>query len=211
MVVLTSPAQVLMPWAGKAKAVVSSFLGGQELGNALAAVLFGDADPGGRLPMTVARRASDYPASTRGQFPGVGLRQVYSERLRVGYRHFDATGVAPLFPFGHGLSYTTFSYRGLSVSGTTVRVTVRNTGPRAGVAVPQLYLGFPGERGAAAAAARVRQGTARAGEVGHGRLPPPGAGVPDLARREVGDGARRPHRACRGLLAGPAAARTIRR
>ncbi|GGT03633.1 hypothetical protein GCM10010156_71880 [Planobispora rosea] len=147
VVVLTSPAQVLMPWTGKVRAVVSSFLGGQELGNALAAVLFGDADPGGRLPMTIARRASDYPASTRRQFPGVGLRQVYSERLRVGYRHFDAAGVTPLFPFGHGLSYTTFSYRGLSVSGTTVRATVRNTGSRAGVAVPQLYLRFPGGAG----------------------------------------------------------------
>ncbi|GII04448.1 beta-glucosidase [Planobispora takensis] len=147
VVVLTSPAQVLMPWAGRTKAVVSSFLGGQELGNALAAVLFGDADPGGRLPMTVAGRASDYPANTRRQFPGVGLRQVYSEGLRVGYRHFDAAGIEPLFPFGHGLSYTTFSYRGLSVSGTTVRATVRNTGKRAGVAVPQLYLQFP--RGAA--------------------------------------------------------------
>nr|WP_260408393.1 beta-glucosidase [Planomonospora venezuelensis] len=147
VVVLTSPAQVLMPWAGKVKAVVSSFLGGQELGNALAAVLFGDADPGGRLPMTVARRASDYPAGTRRQFPGVGLRQVYSEGLRVGYRHFDATGTEPLFPFGHGLSYTAFSYRGLSVSGSTVRVTVRNTGSRPGVAVPQLYLQFPGGAG----------------------------------------------------------------
>ncbi|MEV0417281.1 beta-glucosidase family protein [Streptosporangium canum] len=147
VVVLTAPAQVLMPWADRVKGVVSAFVGGQELGNALASVLYGDADPGGRLPMTFAARAADYPASTAEQFPGVGHRQVYSERLLVGYRHFDATALTPLFPFGHGLSYTSFSYDSLSISGATVRARVTNTGSRAGVAVPQLYLGFPAEAG----------------------------------------------------------------
>lgn len=147
IVVLNTPAQVLMPWVDQVSGVVESWLPGQEMGGAIADVLFGDADPSGRLPMTFGAKAVDYPANTAEQYPGVNHVEQYAEGLNVGYRHFDRAGIAPLFPFGHGLSYTSFRYGKLAVDGHRVDFTVTNTGKRAGTAVPQLYLGFPTSAG----------------------------------------------------------------
>ncbi|MGH3382323.1 MAG: glycoside hydrolase family 3 C-terminal domain-containing protein [Actinoallomurus sp.] len=149
VVVLNTGGPVLMPWAGKVAGVVQAWYPGEEDGDAAADVLLGDADPSGRLPITFPRSLADTPASTPEQYPGVNGVATYSEGLRVGYRHYDAKGVAPLFPFGYGLSYTTFAYRHLTVhwhgGDVTVGADITNTGHRTGTEVPQLYLGAPGE------------------------------------------------------------------
>lgn len=150
VVVLDIGAPVRMPWLADAGAVLVPWYGGLQHGNALADVLYGAAEPGGRLPQTFPvdeEQASFEPAA----YPGVDGRETYSEGLLVGYRGYDARGERPLFPFGFGLGYTTFSLRDLRVSGdgsgATVSFTVRNTGERAGAAVPQVYLGLPARTG----------------------------------------------------------------
>ena len=153
VVVVYSPAQVLLPWAGDTPAILEGFLPGQEQGEALAAVLFGDVNPSGKLPLTIANQAADYPANTPEQFPGVNGAVTYSEGFLVGYRHFDHDRITPLFPFGHGLSYTTFAYEKLALSSATVTTSssvsvsldVSNSGAVAGAEVVQLYLGLPAE------------------------------------------------------------------
>ncbi len=155
IVVVYSPAQVLLPFADDVPALLLGWIPGQQAGNALADVLFGDLSPSGRLPVTFARQKVDYPASTPGQFPGVSKKVSYSEGLLVGYRHFDANTIQPLFPFGHGLSYTTFEYSNLRIDpaqtdakgSVTVTADVTNTGQRPGAEVVQLYLGFPAPAG----------------------------------------------------------------
>ena len=149
IVVVYAPAQVLMPWANQVAAILFAGLPGQEEGDALADVVFGDVNPSGKLPFTLAANEADYPVAT----PATGETAEYSEGFLVGYRWFDATGPAPLFPFGHGLSYATFGYANLEVSpasvpaGGAVDVTfdVTNTGSVAGSEVAQLYLGLPSE------------------------------------------------------------------
>jgi hypothetical protein len=144
---------VSLTWADQAQAVLLGWIPGQEAGNALADVLFGDVNPAGKLPITFARDAGDYPANTAQMYPGVNEQVLYTEGLEIGYRHFDSRNIQPLFPFGHGLSYTTFNYANLDISpatitadGTvTVAADVTNTGQRAGAEVAQLYLGFPSE------------------------------------------------------------------
>jgi beta-glucosidase-like glycosyl hydrolase len=144
IVVLNTGGPVLTPWAGQVKGVVEAWYPGQEAGNALARVLYGDVDPGGRLPVTFPVNENDAPASGNpAQYPGVNKNTTFSEGVLVGYRHYDAKGVAPRFPFGYGLSYTTFAYSGLTASTKAAEVTVTNTGQRSGVAVPQLYVGMP--------------------------------------------------------------------
>jgi beta-glucosidase len=149
VVVLDTGGPVLMPWAGKVAGIVQAWYPGEEDGNAAADVLLGHTDPSGRLPITFPKSLADTPANTPAQYPGVNGVATYSEGLRVGYRHYDAEGIEPLFPFGYGLSYTTFAYRNLTVRGhggnVTVGADVTNTGRRTGVAVPQLYLGAPDE------------------------------------------------------------------
>jgi len=154
IVVVYTPAQVLMPWADQVTAILVGWLPGQEAGNALADVLFGDVNPSGRLPVTFAQNATDYPAANNPErYPGTDGRVFYSEGLHVGYRHFDSQNITPLFPFGHGLSYTTFGYNNLRINPATIPTTgvvtvtvdVTNTGNRAGAEVVQLYLGFPPE------------------------------------------------------------------
>jgi beta-glucosidase len=125
---------------------------GVEDGNATAALLFGDVNPSGKLPETFPKSQSDLPTNTPEQYPGVNGHAVYSEKLDVGYRWYDAKGIKPLFPFGYGLSYTTFGYSGLTVSptssgGATVSFTVKNTGSRAGAEVTQVYVGYPSSVG----------------------------------------------------------------
>src|SRR5205823_4973055 len=121
IVVLNTGSAVTMPWLGQVKAVLENWYPGQEYGNVVAALLFGDVDPSGKLPITFPKAMADLPTKTPDQWPGVndanGIpHSLYSEGLLIGYRWFDAKGIQPLFPFGHGLSYTSFTYSGLSVS-----------------------------------------------------------------------------------------------
>ncbi|MEU5688957.1 glycosyl hydrolase [Streptomyces venezuelae] len=145
-VVLNTSSATSMPWLERTAAVLQMYYPGQEGAAATAAVLFGDCDPGGRL--TQSFPVDDDHHSMAGnplRYPGVGGVEEYSEGVLVGYRWYDAEGVRPLFPFGHGLSYTTFDYRDLSVRrvgrGLDVTFTVRNTGRRDGVTVAQVYVG----------------------------------------------------------------------
>ncbi|WP_034488454.1 beta-glucosidase family protein [Actinomadura oligospora] len=147
VVVMQTGGPVLTPWAGKVRGIVESWYAGGPGGTAIARVLFGDVDPGGRLPVTFPAAEKQAPASgNASQYPGVGDTVRYSEELLVGYRHYDAKGYVPAFPFGYGLSYTSFKFTSLKVSRTGVSVTVTNTGRRRGYAVPQLYLGLPSSK-----------------------------------------------------------------
>jgi beta-glucosidase len=151
IVVLNTGGPVRMPWLGQVKSVVEAWYPGQEDGNAAAAVLFGDVNPSGKLPETFPVSENDLPTQTTAQYPGVNGHATYSEGLQVGYRWYDSQNIAPLFPFGHGLSYTTFSYSGLRVSrtssGASVTMTITNTGTRAGAEVAQVYLAAPAAAG----------------------------------------------------------------
>ena len=146
VVVLCNGAPVEMPWLGNAKAVLEAYLGGQALGGAVADLLFGDANPSGKLAETFPAQLSDNPSFLN--FPGEGDRVEYREGLFVGYRYYDKKQLKPLFPFGHGLSYTTFAYSRLTVDRKEltdqdelhVSVNVKNTGRRAGKEIVQLYV-----------------------------------------------------------------------
>mgnify|MGYP003851975599 FL=1 len=146
VVVCNTAGPIRMPWAEDVDGIVEMWYPGQEDGHATAAILFGDSDPGGRLPVTFGRRLDDYPAATEERYPGVGLEAEYDEGVFVGYRHFDAEGIEPQFAFGHGLSYTDFTYSNVTVEaddepGASVEVTVENVGDRPGRDVVQVYLG----------------------------------------------------------------------
>lgn len=149
VVVLNTDGPVAMPWLGSVGAVLQSWYGGSAMGTALASVLFGDTDPGGRLPVTFPATASQGPAATSATYPGDGTTVTYSEDIAVGYRYYDRTNQTPLFPFGHGLSYTTFALGGMTATwntaakALTVTVTVTNSGGRAGSEVVQIYAGLP--------------------------------------------------------------------
>ena len=109
VVVVDAGAPVTMPWINQVSSVVDAWYPGESNGTALASVLFGQTDPGGHLPVTFPTDLSQVPASTPSQFPGTGGEVQYSEGIDVGYRYYDATNETPLFPFGYGLSYTTFA------------------------------------------------------------------------------------------------------
>ncbi|MFJ6675019.1 glycoside hydrolase family 3 C-terminal domain-containing protein [Actinosynnema sp. NPDC091369] len=147
VVVLETGGPVTMPWLPAAHTVLQAWYPGEQGGHAVADVLFGAAEPGGRLPVTFPTGLDATPITSPAQYPGEGGVVGYSEGLRVGYRWYDATGTAPLFPFGHGLSYTSFRYADLAVTpsgqAVTVSFDVTNTGGRAGSAVPQVYVGYP--------------------------------------------------------------------
>jgi beta-glucosidase len=146
VVVLNVGAPVRMPWVDQVAAIVQAYYPGMENGNAVAAVLLGKVNPSGKLPVTFPVRLEDSPAFINASYPG--CREVnYGEGIFVGYRYYDKKDVTPLFPFGHGLSYTTFVYRDLKVAkkvkaGKKVEVslTVKNTGKVAGKEVVQLYV-----------------------------------------------------------------------
>jgi beta-glucosidase len=133
------------PWEQHATAVLECWLGGQAVGGAIADVLTGSAEPGGRLAETIPLRLEDTPSHLN--FPGEERHVRYGEGVFVGYRGFDAANRDVAYPFGHGLSYTTFAYRDLAVrvsgSDVVVELTVANTGERAGREVVQLYVGDP--------------------------------------------------------------------
>src|SRR5215211_4222 len=147
IVVLNVGSPVEMPWIDKVPAVLQLWYNSQEQGNALADVLFGDVSPSGKLPTTFPGRLQDNPAYIN--YPGENGKVRYGEGIFVGYRYYDKKKVAPLFPFGHGLSYTTFQYRDLRLSAKSltanellkVRADVTNTGKVAGKEVLQLYVG----------------------------------------------------------------------
>jgi len=149
IVVLNNGTPVLMPWLNQVPGMIESWFPGEEGGNALAAILFGDSNPSGKLPTTFAMHREDY--SDFGNFPEINSHVHYTEGIYVGYRHFDKADITPAFPFGHGLSYTTFEYSNLKLSksslatnkAVTVTVDVKNTGRRSGAEVVQLYLHDP--------------------------------------------------------------------
>ena len=155
IVVLNSGAPIVMEsWVDRVPAVLEAWYPGQEAGNAAAALLVGDRAPSGKLPATFLKRWEDSPAY--GRFPGQNGVVEYTEGVFVGYRHFDRANIEPRFPFGHGLSYTTFAYRNLSVmpavmtgvvsgspapSQVSVSFDLENTGRREGAEVVQVYTG----------------------------------------------------------------------
>jgi beta-glucosidase len=144
-VVMVAGSPVAMPWKDQARAIVWAGYEGMESGTAVAEVLCGLANPSGKLPYTLPRSLGDSPAHALEDYHAD--RCEYKEGLFVGYRWFDARGIEPQYPFGHGLSYTRFEYDGLSVKkadgekAAEVTFTVRNAGPIAGAEVAQLYVG----------------------------------------------------------------------
>ncbi len=146
IVVLNTGSAIAMPWLDKVAAVVQAWYPGQEAGNAIADVLFGEVNPSGKLPQTFPQRLADTPAYIN--YPGENGQVYYGEGIFVGYRYYDKKEVAPLFPFGYGLSYTTFAYKNLTLNkavyapGETIEVKleVQNSGTRAGKEVVQLYV-----------------------------------------------------------------------
>lgn len=168
IVVVQTGAAVTMPWLDDVGAVVQAWYGGQEQGNAIADILFGDVNPSGKLPLTFPQSMDETPVATEAQYPGVMGIVEYSEDVFVGYRGYEHFGIEPLFTFGHGLSYTTFDYADLrveSVGGATggagqtketdkadtdtvarVTFTLANSGEVAGAEVAQIYVGpLPGD------------------------------------------------------------------
>jgi len=158
VVVVTTPGAVLLPWSQEVAAVVTNFMPGQQAGNAIADVLFGKVNPSGKLPLTFPNSENEIQFSA-AQYPGVPDPKApayafYTEKLQVGYRFYEAqhlqfkTG----FPFGHGLSYTNFTYGSLNLQdssggGKIVTFTIKNTGALPGAEVSQLYLEFPASAG----------------------------------------------------------------
>jgi beta-glucosidase len=146
---------ILMPWAADVAAIVEGWYPGGEDGETTAALLFGDVYPSGKLPITFPVQESDGLANTPERYPGVDGKVYYDEELQVGYRWFQSQDITPLFPFGFGLSYTTFNVDNLSVTTPTVQpgnsvslqVRVTNTGNREGAEVVQAYVAYPPELG----------------------------------------------------------------
>jgi beta-glucosidase len=133
-------------WIGRVPAVLQAWYPGQEGGTAIAEIIMGSVDPSGRLPITYEKRREDSPSF--GNYPGANGRVNYAEGILVGYRWFDAKGVAPLFPFGFGLTYTTFSYDKFHVEPTgdgrwAVTFQVTNNGTQAGTEVSEVYVSPP--------------------------------------------------------------------
>lgn len=139
VVVVNAGSPVDVSWLGEVPACLWVWFGGQEMGHALADVLFGAADPGGRLPCTFPRRLEDTPAFT--SYPGELGEVHYGEGVFIGHRWYDARGIEPAVPFGHGLSYATWEYRSVAVDGDSAVVEVVNVGDRPGTEVVQVYAG----------------------------------------------------------------------
>jgi beta-glucosidase len=145
VVVVNSGSPVLMPWRDEVSAILLGWFGGQEFGDAVADILLGAAEPGGRLPTSWPATLEDVPVLDVTPIDG---RLVYDEGIHVGYRAWLRAGVEPAYPFGYGLGYTTWDLVDLSVSrpdgdGWEAQVRVRNTGKRAGKHVVQVYLSRP--------------------------------------------------------------------
>ena len=158
VVVLTTGGPVMMPWLGHVAAVLQMWLPGDAFGTAAARLLFGDDDPGGRLPVTFPAAENQGPGATQAEYPGdpgptgeVGVVH-FDEGLQIGYRYYDAHGQTPLFPFGHGLSYGRVDVKDVSARGTPdggalVRASLHNASRRRGTEVVQVYVRFPAAAG----------------------------------------------------------------
>lgn len=201
IVVLKTGSAVLMPWVDQVPALVEAWYPGEEDGNAVADVLFGETNPSGRLPLTFPKRLEDLPAHTPEQYPGIDGLAKYSEGVFVGYRYYDAHNIEPLFPFGHGLSYTTFNYANPKIAvgvvhtrssnstreaqpsakvatGYEPRMNVEfdlsNTGSRDGAEVAQVYVGLPSSSAVPEAPKKLAgfvRVMLKAGETTHVRIP----------------------------------------
>ncbi|QPP05434.1 glycosyl hydrolase [Streptomyces bathyalis] len=151
IVVLQTGGPVLMPWLPQVKSVLETWYPGARGGAATARLLWGDVNPSGKLPQTFPVREDEVPANTKAQYPGVNGTAHYTERVDVGYRWYDGTGTEPLFPFGHGLSYSSFAYSDLRLEKNSggpddpveLSFTVTNSGTRAGSEAPQVYVSKP--------------------------------------------------------------------
>jgi beta-glucosidase len=149
VVLVASSDSVEMPWLPKVKALMHLFYAGQGMGRAVAEILFGLANPCGRLTTTAPNTLEETPAFLH--YPGENLRNLYAEGIYVGYRYYDRRKMQPLFPFGFGLSYTSFEYEKIVLSDRlfgeedtmTIEVTIRNVGTRAGKEVVQIYIEGP--------------------------------------------------------------------
>jgi beta-glucosidase len=152
VVLMTGSPVVVTGWGAEPAALLQAWYPGQAQGDALGRVLTGVAEPAGRLPLTLPVHIGQTPAADAHTYPGVDGRVEYAEGVLVGYRGFDAAGIDPAYPFGHGLGYTEFEYSGLEVTATgsdpdggdavaEVSVTVRNVGGREGTEVVQVYVG----------------------------------------------------------------------
>jgi len=147
VVINTGDPVTMTRWLDATPALLDMWYGGQEGGNALASVLFGDANPSGKLPVSLPKKYEDSPAAKN--YPGENLHVDYAEGIYVGYRYYDTKNVDPQFPFGFGLSYTKFEYSDLKIPKIefagknwvmSISVNVKNSGPRAGAEVVQLYV-----------------------------------------------------------------------
>ncbi|MGH3319841.1 MAG: glycoside hydrolase family 3 C-terminal domain-containing protein [Streptosporangiaceae bacterium] len=175
VVVLNTGSAVAMPWISDVHALLEMWYPGEEDGNALAAILFGDVNPSGKLPVTFPVGLGQDCCHSPPRYPAASGVYAYSEGLLVGYRWYDARHLRSLFPFGYGLSYTTFDFSDLTVTPKTINpghdvsvsFRVTNTGSRTGTATPQVYLGFPSGVGepphrlVAARKVRLRPGQTR--------------------------------------------------
>lgn len=155
IVVLNVSQPVALPWLSKVKAVLQMWWPGDEGGWATADVLLGKTNPAGRLPFTWAKRIEDYPATDPSHpersAAGVDHKTTYSEGVDIGYRWFDKQKIEPIFPFGYGLSYSSFAYSDAKAAaaadgGLDISVRVKNTGGVKGDEVPQVYLDAPADR-----------------------------------------------------------------
>jgi beta-glucosidase len=143
VVVLINGTPIAMPWLDEVPALLEAYYPGQEGGNAITRILFGEVNPSGKLPETFPAKLEDNP--TFGNFPGEREKVVYEEGIYVGYRHYDKENIAPLFPFGYGLSYTSFLYKNLQVESSDegtfkISLEIENTGLVTGKEVIQLYI-----------------------------------------------------------------------
>ena len=155
VVVLQGGSALAMPWLDKVKAVVQAWYGGCEVGTSIADVLYGKVNPSGRLPITFPAKKGDVPSYL--DYKSANDKTYYGEGIWVGYKHYNARNIAPLFPFGFGLSYTTFNYSDLAITSVsptstsaqewklTVRAKVTNTGSKAGSHSVHFYLCPPAE------------------------------------------------------------------
>lgn len=143
VIVLQTGGPVEMPWIDAAPAILQAWYPGQEAGNAVADVLLGAAEPGGRLAQTFPKLWAHNPTHSQDReiYPGLNGHVRYEEGVFIGYRHYDRAGTEPLFAFGHGLSYASFALSDVAVDGSGVTATVTNTGARAGSTVVQVYVG----------------------------------------------------------------------
>ena len=142
VVAFTCPGACLTPWRSSVDAILHGFFPGEAYGDALADVLFGMVNPAGKLPLTMPNIENEVGFKDT-EYPGINLIANYTEGLLIDYRWYTAKGVVPAFPFGHGLSYTSFVFEELAISGRSLACIVRNIGSVSGTEVVQLYLKFP--------------------------------------------------------------------